>query len=272
LVIHRLGISEQMAEIASIAKRNGAVLIEDFSFVLAGTYRGQSLGTFEAMSISDLREMLGLSEGGLLRVGDPFRDFCPRYEHRNMWSPKNMLKQTLKYCYIRAIGSADPLGVLRGDEDESMVETPQEHSCVERPSRMLEFRLRRNDFERLSTLRRNAFCYLGKHLPVTPCFEPLHRTLSGAVTPLAFPILVHGRLRHRLQEELVRRGIMVETGLPLAPFAPSSARNNRMFTSLLEIPLRGIETRARLKATIRALEDVSRAVSILGSPIERRAA
>jgi dTDP-4-amino-4,6-dideoxygalactose transaminase len=72
VVVHYAGIACQMDVIGAIAKRHGIAVIEDNAHGLFGTFNGQLLGTFGAMSTLSFHETKNFTcgEGGALMLND----------------------------------------------------------------------------------------------------------------------------------------------------------------------------------------------------------
>lgn len=272
VVVHRFGVPRAMLELAAISRKAGVVLIEDCSFGLPSSVRESAFGGIGDIAIFDLREVLGVPRGGLLRLGAAFDDFCPRYDRTNAWSTKALVKCVLKQLYVCAAGRGDPLGLINDWGDAGTSEAPRQGSCVVRPSRKLELCLGKGDFDRAITQCRDGFLFLRENLPATLYDEPLHRVPSSVMIPSSFPLRIDDGPRLRVQEELAHRGIETGTGLGLAPNALRRATGNHVFTSLLEIPLRGVGDRASLERIAGALEDIARMLWTHGKRGSRRAA
>jgi dTDP-4-amino-4,6-dideoxygalactose transaminase len=73
IVVHYGGVACAMAPILAAAKRRGVPVVEDNAHGLFGKYRGQSLGTFGALSAQSFHETKNVScgEGGALIINDP---------------------------------------------------------------------------------------------------------------------------------------------------------------------------------------------------------
>ncbi|MGE5181462.1 MAG: dTDP-4-amino-4,6-dideoxygalactose transaminase [Acidobacteriota bacterium] len=72
VVVHYGGVGCEMDAIAAIAKRCGAVVIEDNAHGLFGRYRGRPLGTFGALATQSFHDTKNITcgEGGALLVND----------------------------------------------------------------------------------------------------------------------------------------------------------------------------------------------------------
>ncbi len=79
-VVHYGGVGAEPDRFVDLAKRHGLTLIEDNAQGLFGTYKGQTLGTFGALSTVSFHETKNITcgEGGALIVNDP--DYAPRAE------------------------------------------------------------------------------------------------------------------------------------------------------------------------------------------------
>jgi dTDP-4-amino-4,6-dideoxygalactose transaminase len=71
--VHYAGVGCEMDAITEIARRHGAVVIEDNAHGLFGKYKGCWLGTFGAMAAQSFHETKNITcgEGGALLVNDP---------------------------------------------------------------------------------------------------------------------------------------------------------------------------------------------------------
>ena len=71
--VHYAGVGCEMDAIETIAKRCGAVIIEDNAHGLFGAYRGRPLGTFGAFATQSFHDTKNFTcgEGGALLVNDP---------------------------------------------------------------------------------------------------------------------------------------------------------------------------------------------------------
>lgn len=272
LVVHRFGVPQKMREIAEISRRAQTVLIEDCSFGFPSSARESAFGTIGDIAIFDLREALGAPRGGLLRVGATFDDFCPRYDRTSARSTGAVVRRVLKALYVRAVGRADPLGLVNDWGHARTSEALRGGSCVARPSRKLELYLGKGDFDGTITTCRDGFRFLRENLPAAIYHEPFHRMPSSVMIPSRFPLRIDGDLRLRFEEELAHRGIETAKGLGLAPSALRRVTKGHVFTSLLEIPLRGAGGRARLERVALALDDIARMLRTHEKRASRRAA
>lgn len=73
VVVHYGGIAADIERLASIAQRNGLILIEDNAHGLFHRWKGRPLGTFGAMATHSFHETKNVTcgEGGALVVNDP---------------------------------------------------------------------------------------------------------------------------------------------------------------------------------------------------------
>lgn len=72
-IVHYAGVGAEPDRFVDIASRHGLTLIEDNAHGLGATYRGQTLGTFGAMSTLSFHETKNVTcgEGGALVINDP---------------------------------------------------------------------------------------------------------------------------------------------------------------------------------------------------------
>lgn len=72
-IVHYAGVGADPREFAELAERHGIALIEDNAHGLGGTFEGQLLGTFGAMSTLSFHETKNITcgEGGALVINDP---------------------------------------------------------------------------------------------------------------------------------------------------------------------------------------------------------
>ncbi len=71
--VHYAGVGAEMEALQEIARRAGAILVEDAAHALFGSYHGQPLGTFGALSSLSFHETKNVTcgEGGALVINDP---------------------------------------------------------------------------------------------------------------------------------------------------------------------------------------------------------
>jgi dTDP-4-amino-4,6-dideoxygalactose transaminase len=71
--VHYAGVACDMDALQEIARRTGATIVEDAAHALFGSYRGQPLGTFGALSTLSFHETKNVTcgEGGALVINDP---------------------------------------------------------------------------------------------------------------------------------------------------------------------------------------------------------
>ena len=73
VALHYAGVACELDPIVALARRSGAMLIEDNAHGLFARYRGQNLGTFGALATQSFHETKNLTcgEGGALLLNDP---------------------------------------------------------------------------------------------------------------------------------------------------------------------------------------------------------
>jgi dTDP-4-amino-4,6-dideoxygalactose transaminase len=71
--VHYAGVGAEMEALQEIARQAGAILVEDAAHALFGSYHGQPLGTFGALSSLSFHETKNVTcgEGGALVINDP---------------------------------------------------------------------------------------------------------------------------------------------------------------------------------------------------------
>lgn len=264
LAVHYFGFPQRVDEVAAIARRRGAVLIEDCAQALAGhDALGRALGTLGDAAIFSMRKMLLYSEGGMLRVGDALLDFHPRYRRRvaSAWSAHHFLRQRAKRLYARVTGGADPLGLLRGASVDAMDWSAPQQLPVQRLSRFTQLRLRASDVARAVRRRRAAYQRIAESLPRVRRFRPLFPALPAGVTPSSFPLFVLDGSRDALRAGLLRRGVVAGAGWPEAPFDPSHHGAAELAAGVLELPVDQALGEAQIERAIRAMRELAAAPS-----------
>ena len=73
VVVHYAGVACEMTLIQSLARRHGVAVVEDNAHGLGGSYRGEPLGSFGALSTLSFHETKNIQcgEGGALVLNDP---------------------------------------------------------------------------------------------------------------------------------------------------------------------------------------------------------
>jgi dTDP-4-amino-4,6-dideoxygalactose transaminase len=259
--VHYFGIPHQIDEMATLAKRRGTILIEDCALTIAASYQGKALGTFGDAGLFSVRKTLLFAEGGILRVGEQFRDFKPKHEWRvrSCFSVQKYLKQKAKYVYVRFTRGADPLGLMSERDPQGYMDfsKPQELN-VKQLSRFSERRLRFANLDLVVRKRRENFQYIAKRFPSSNILEPLHATLCEGCTPYSFPFLIKNGKRDDYRDFLWRKGIITGAGWPESPYDASSVRTKTLAESLLELSVHQLLTQQQVDRSLRCLEQLAK--------------
>lgn len=259
--VHYFGFPHQIGEMRELTRKRNVLLIEDCALSIGATHNGRSLGTYGDFAIFSMRKMFLYSEGGFLRLAEPFADFQPRYEWqvRNCFSLQKYLLQRAKYVYVRLTAGADPLHLVRPDPIGYMDwSTPRQVLHVKRPSAFTEWRTKFVDMEKVVRKRRENFQYVAERFPRSRTLEPVHDRLPEGCTPYSFPFLVKNGQRDALRQSLLDNGTMSGAGWPESPFQEQYKRTRELSAQLLEIPIHQALTRQQIDRSLRVLQ---RAVS-----------
>ncbi|MER3524622.1 MAG: hypothetical protein C4326_11320 [Ignavibacteria bacterium] len=259
--VHYFGFPYRIGEMRELTRKRNVLLIEDCALSIGATHDGRHLGTYGDFAVFSMRKMFLYSEGGFLRLAEPFSDFRPHYEWqvRSCFSLQKYLGQRAKYVYVRLTAGTDPLHIVRPDPVGYMDwSTPRQVLHVKRPSAFTEWRLNFVDVEKVVRRRRENFMYVAERFPRGSALEPLHDGLTDGCTPYSFPFLVKNGQRDRLRQELFENGTMSGAGWPESPFHEQYKRTRELSARLLEIPIHQALTRQQIDRSLRVVQRAAR--------------
>ncbi len=259
--VHYFGFPYCLREMRELTQSRNILLIEDCALSVGARHEGKLLGTYGDFAVFSMRKMFLYSEGGLLRLAEPYGDFRPNYEWRvrSCFSVQKYIGQRAKYVYVRLTAGADPLHLVRPDPvgymDWSM---PRQVLHVKMLSAFTEWRLKFVDVEKVVERRRENFNYVKDRFPAGNVFEPLHAELPDGCTPYSFPFLVKNGKRDSLRQELFDNGTLPGAGWPESPFDDRLKRTKGLSQQLLELPIHQALTRQQLDRSLRVVERAAR--------------
>lgn len=255
--VHYFGIPYKIHEARELTKKRNVLLIEDCALTIGSQCNGKELGTIGDFATFSMRKMFMYSEGGLLRLSEPYSDFRPHYEWRvkNCFSVSKYLKQRAKYVYVRLTGGADPLHIVKPDPVGYMDwSTPKQTLNVKMLSSFTEMRLKFANVTKAVDRRRENYHYVSERFPTSNILQPINPQLPSEATPYSFPFLVHNGRRDALRSELVNAGTMPGAGWPESPYVQGLNRTKILAAKLLEIPIHQALTRQQIDRSLRVLE------------------
>lgn len=255
--VHYFGFPNQIQEMSELTKKRDVHLIEDCALTIGSTHRGKKLGNYGDFAIFSMRKMFLYSEGGFLRLSEPFSDFRPNYEWRvkNCFSVQKYIKQRGKYVYVRLTGGGDPLHLVKPDPTGYMDwSAPKQTLHVKMMSSFSEFRLNFIDVKKVVDQRRENYHYVGERFPLSNNLQPIHPTLPEGCTPYSFPVIVNSGQRDKLREDLFSNGTMSGAGWPESPYTEMQKRTKLLASKLIEVPIHQALTRAQIDRSLRVIE------------------